>query len=88
MNNPYLRSLVLAVTLLIIPLLGSVFSEEWNWTPSDFIIMGAIIFIFSLAYSLITQKIHSTKKRMIVGLVTFPAFLYVWAELAVGIFTK
>ena len=67
--------------ILLIPLLG-----EWDWTLSDFVIMGVLIFGTGLIYELITRNVTNTKHRVIVGLVLLIVFLLVWAELAVGIF--
>lgn len=39
------RVALIVATLLVIPLLGNQFVEGWNWSPSDFVVMGAIVFI-------------------------------------------
>jgi hypothetical protein len=72
--------------LLLIPLIGMLFSNEVNWSFFDFIIMG--ILILSISFG-IKQVIKATNNRMfrmlLIGLILI-LFLVVWAELAVGIF--
>jgi succinate dehydrogenase hydrophobic anchor subunit len=72
--------------LLVIPLIGMLFSDEMNWKLFDFIVMGALLLIGSIGINFIVDKITSTKMRIILILVILFMFLLIWAELAVGIF--
>jgi hypothetical protein len=76
----------LPLLLLLIPLIGTLISNEVNWSFFDFIIMG--ILILSLSFG-IKQVLKATNNRMfrmlLIGLILI-LFLLVWAELAVGIF--
>ncbi len=76
----------LPLLLLLIPLIGTLVSNEVNWSFFDFIIMG--ILILSLSFG-IKQVLKATNNRMfrmlLIGLILI-LFLLVWAELAVGIF--
>lgn len=72
--------------LLVVPLIGMLFSDEMNWKLFDFIVMGAILLIGSIGINFIVDKITSTKMRIILILVILFMFLLIWAELAVGIF--
>jgi uncharacterized membrane protein len=76
----------LPLLLLLIPLIGTLVSNEVNWSFFDFIIMG--ILILSLSFG-IKQVLKATNNRMyrmlLIGVILF-LFLLVWAELAVGIF--
>jgi hypothetical protein len=78
--------LAAASTLLLIPLVAMQFTNEVNWSASDFIIMGILLFGTGIICELILRKFTTLKKRIIVcGLVLFGFFL-IWAELAVGVF--
>jgi hypothetical protein len=78
--------LATASTLLMIPLVAMQFTNEVNWSASDFIIMGILLFGTGIICELILRKFTTLKKRIIVcGLVLFGFFL-IWAELAVGVF--
>ncbi len=76
----------LPLLLLLIPLIGTLVSNEVNWSFFDFIIMG--ILILSMSFG-IQQVLKTTNNRMyrilIIGVILF-LFLLVWAQLAVGIF--
>ena len=72
--------------LLSIPLVAMQFSEEVNWEPGDFVVMGVLLFGISSLFVLVARKI-ARKRRLAAGLIFLLLFLYIWAELAVGIFT-
>lgn len=92
-NNLLARNSVfawLALTvcvLLLIPLGAMQFTSAVNWGIEDFIAMGALLFVAGSALVLVARKV-SPKRRLIVGALVAIAFLYVWAELAVGVFTN
>jgi len=58
-----------------------------NWDVADFLIIGALLFGAGLSYELITRKVRSRNRRLMIGGGLLLAVLYLWAELAVGIFT-
>jgi uncharacterized membrane protein AbrB (regulator of aidB expression) len=72
--------------LLVIPLIGMCITEEINWSPFDFIIMGVLILSVSIGINFTLNKTKNLKNRIIyIGILGF-LFLLIWAELAVGIF--
>jgi uncharacterized membrane protein AbrB (regulator of aidB expression) len=72
--------------LLVIPLIGMCITEEINWSPFDFIIMGVLILSVSIGINFTLNKTKNLKNRIIyIGILGF-LFLLTWAELAVGIF--
>ena len=73
------------VAILMIPFLGMRISDDWNWSLSDFIVMGALIFGAGLAYVLGTMKAGAVAYRVAVGMALAAAFLLVWLNLAVGL---
>ena len=81
-------SLVGGVTalLLLVPFIGMQVSNEVNWTLSDFLIGGAILFTFGLIIAFAFQNIRKRSTRiLVVGLILL-ILLLLWGELAVGIF--
>ena len=62
------------------------FSNEVVWTISDFIIAGVLLFGTGALFVLTARRIR--KYRFAIGILFLTALLYVWAELAVGIFTN
>lgn len=62
------------------------FTKEVNWTISDFLVMGILLFTTVFTIDFLLKKFKTLKSRLIliVGIVVLLAL--VWAELAVGIF--
>jgi uncharacterized membrane protein YesL len=85
-NNVFGWIAIGTAALLMIPLVMMQVSSEWNWSFSDFIIMGALIFGMGSLFVLTARKVR--KHRLIIGILFLLAFLYIYAELAVGIFTN
>ena len=89
MMAPTLRSTLLysiPFVILSIPLMAMQFTEEVNWTISDFLVMGILLFTTVFTIDFLLKKFKTLKSRLIltVGIVVLLAL--VWAELAVGIF--
>lgn len=72
--------------LLMVPLIAMQFTNEVNWTLSDFVVMGVLLSGTGLVIELVLRRFKKTEHRILIcGIVLFGLFL-VWAELAVGIF--
>jgi hypothetical protein len=71
--------------LLLIPLVAMRFTDEVNWSRSDFVLMGALLFGTALAFELIARSAPSLAQRAAVAIALATAFLLVWVNLAVGI---
>ncbi|REC78147.1 hypothetical protein DRF60_09840 [Chryseobacterium elymi] len=72
--------------LLCIPLWGNRFSEEFDWSPVDFVIGAVLLFGTAFIIDLIQRIIkNKTHKTLLIGAILL-LLLLVWAELAVGIF--
>jgi hypothetical protein len=85
-NKRLIAILSTAAFLLLLPLIAMQFTTDVNWSLSDFIIGGVLLFGTGLVIELALRKIKSTKHRFLIcGLILFMLFL-VWAELAVGVF--
>lgn len=83
------RSLALfaaAATLLMIPLIGMQFSKEVNWTGSDFVIGGILLFGTAFICEIVLRKVKTLKARIIICLTILAVLMVVWAEMAVGLF--
>lgn len=71
--------------VLQLPLVAMQFTEEVNWTPLDFIFMGALLFGSALVYELVARLGTSGTYRAAVGLACVTGLLLVWVNGAVGI---
>ncbi len=87
MKNKRLFIILITIPLLLlIPFIAMQFTNEVNWSVSDFAIMGSIMLITGLVCDLILKKVKSLKYRLLICSVVLILFLLLWAELAVGIF--
>lgn len=76
----------LPLVLLCIPLLGNLFSKEVNWSASDFLIAGALVFTTAFSINLVRNKIKKQSQKVLVCIFILLALALIWIELAVGIF--
>jgi len=79
---------IIVAVLLMIPLVAMQFTDEVHWTLLDFGVAGSLLFGSALVYELATRNMTTPKYRVAVGFAVMAALLYLWAELAVGIFTN
>ena len=82
------RTVLLTALVLLIPVVAMQFTPDVKWTMSDFVVAGILLLGFGFAYELLIDKARTTKQRIGISIVLALLFVYVWAELAVGIFTN
>jgi peptidoglycan/LPS O-acetylase OafA/YrhL len=75
-----------AALLLLIPLVAMQFTQEVNWTLSDFIVMGALLLGTGLACEFVLRKVKKAEHRIAICAALLVALVLIWMELAVGIF--
>ena len=86
-QNKRLISIILAVPVLVmIPLIAMQFTNEVNWTLSDFIIMGVLLLSTGLICELIIRSVQKSTYRIALCIAVLVMLFLIWAELAVGVF--
>jgi len=80
--------IILSVTAIIlaIPLIAMQFTNEVNWTASDFIVAGTLLLSTGLAIELVIRNLKTGLLRTIILIIVLLMLFLVWAELAVGVF--
>ena len=73
--------------LLLIPLIAMQFTAEVNWNIMDFIIMGLLLFCMGSLFVIVSRRTQQNY-RLAIGTLFVSVLLYIWAELAVGVFTS
>ena len=87
MENKRLMIIVLTVImLLLIPIIAMNFTDEVNWTVSDFVVAGTLLLGIGLLCELAMRKIKNAALRIIVCVILVIILFLIWAEFAVGIF--
>jgi hypothetical protein len=84
-NRIFLWIALATACVLLIPLVAMQFSSEVKWTILDFAVMGALLFGAGSLFVLAARKARRYWPAM--AIVFALGLLYVWAELAVGVFT-
>lgn len=70
------------------PIIAMQFTSEVNWNFADFIVMGTLIFGLSSSFVLVAKKVQKKSQKIAIGVAFALGFLWLWAELAVGVFTN
>ncbi|HMP31449.1 MAG TPA: hypothetical protein PKD85_17745 [Saprospiraceae bacterium] len=88
MNQKRVRILIYTAPIMIlsIPLIAMHFTKEVEWTSFDFFIAGILIFTTAALIDYTIKTILPIKKAFIICSVIIVIFMFIWAELAVGIF--
>lgn len=74
------------ITLLLIPAIGNLVSEEVNWSLMDFVIGFMLLGGTALLVDLILTKVKSRRNRLFLVFGMLFLLVLAWAELAVGVF--
>ncbi|WP_104734495.1 hypothetical protein [Hanstruepera ponticola] len=86
-QNKRLITIMLSVgLLLLIPLIGMQFSNDVNWTVSDFLVAGGLLLGAGLTIEIVIRTIKKKQTRILLILIIAAILLLTWAELAVGVF--
>lgn len=72
--------------LLFIPLIAMQFTEEVQWTLSDFTTMAILLLLTAISCEIVLRKVKKPAYKLLLCTAVLSAFLLIWAELAVGIF--
>ena len=81
------RGRILApLTLLLIPAVAMVYTDAVDWSPLDFLVMGAMLVAVGWAINWSVQRVQNKVVRRIALALIIGLFLLLWMELAVGLF--
>ncbi len=73
-----------SLALLIIPLIATYTAADFNWSLSDFLVFGALLFVFGSSIAWVYKQ--EKKRRFLIIVFLVILFLLIWAELGVGLF--
>ena len=75
-----------ASMVLLLPLVAMQFTSEVQWSASDFLVAGILLFGTGLLIEMVLRKTKKGVLRILAVLGVLLLFLLTWLELAVGIF--
>lgn len=84
-NKRLVRIVIAIITLLAIPLVAMQFTDEVNWSASDFIIMGIMLSVAGALFEIGARFSKNTPYRVGLATAVGTGFLLTWMNLAVGI---
>ena len=81
-RRDYLTVVFAPVPVLVIPLLGNMFVEGWNWNPGAFVLLWVVLAIATLVYKLIaTRPAAVPAHRVGAALAVLAGFLIFWMSI-------
>jgi hypothetical protein len=73
--------------VLSVPLVAMQFTDQVRWSLGDFAVMGALLFGTGSVFVMAARRWPRPAHRLAAWAALGIGFLYLWAELAVGVFT-
>jgi hypothetical protein len=81
-----IRVVLVTAAILMVPLIAMRFTSEVSWTALDFAVAGFLLIGTGLLLEWARKKLNNVVHRRIAIAAILFALLFVWAQLAVGIF--
>ena len=78
---------VVTFLLLLMPAIGMQVNNDVNWSLTDFLVAGTLLFVTGTILQMIVHVVQDKQRRLLFVCGLLLLFAYIWAELAVGIFT-
>ncbi len=85
MSKTFLRPLLITLGILVLPAIGELTVESWDWGPAGFLLMGTLLFVTFLMIELLAKQSSNTLYKIAVALTTLTTFGIIYVNLAVGI---
>jgi hypothetical protein len=84
-NQAIVNAAIFTAIILTIPLVAMQYTDEVNWTFSDFLIMAVLLMTTATCFALIIGMRENAIYRVAFSLALATTFFMVWANLAVGL---
>lgn len=86
LKKRFVRVVLLTVLILLVPFFLTQVDSNWDWNAFDFLVIGTLLLGAGMAYELIALRLKKRGYKILLLCATIASVLFVWAELAVGIF--
>jgi MFS family permease len=83
--NSIARAGFVTVGVMLIPVLGEFFVDDWNWGWQAFVVWGALVFSAALTYQLAVKDKRNKAYRFAMGLAVTTALLLFWSNFVLAV---
>ena len=84
-NSRFKKLLISSTVILTIPILGKLYTDDFQWALPDFIIGAILLYGTSFMIDVILRKVQKKSHRIALSGLILLVLLCIWAELAVGL---
>lgn len=84
-NSRFKKLLISSTVILTIPILGKLYTDDFQWALPDFIIGAMLLYGTSFLIDVIMRKVQKKSHRIALSGLILLVLLCIWAELAVGL---
>lgn len=84
-NSRLFFILIIAISLLLVPLIAMQFTNEVAWDWFDFFVAGFLLFGAGIAVEMALRLVTQLRYRVVLIGVVFFVLSVIWVEMAVGI---
>jgi dipeptide/tripeptide permease len=84
-NSRFKKLLISSTVILTIPILGKLFTDDFQWALPDFIIGAILLYGTSFMIDVIMRKVQKKSHKIALNGLILLVLLCIWAELAVGL---
>jgi dipeptide/tripeptide permease len=84
-NSRFKKLLISSTVILTIPILGKLYTDDFQWALPDFIIGAMLLYGTSFMIDVIMRKVQKKSHRIALSGLILLVLLCIWAELAVGL---
>jgi hypothetical protein len=85
LQNRFVRIAIVVGLILLLPLMGNIFVEGFDWSPFDFAVWGGVLFAALATFDVVSRMGKTHSYRAAVGIGCLAGFLSFWINGAVGV---
>jgi hypothetical protein len=85
LKNRFVRIALFVGLVLLLPLMGNLLVDGFNWSPFDFVIFGGVLFAAAATFDVVSRIGTTLAYRAAVAIACVAGFLSFWVNGAVGV---
>jgi dipeptide/tripeptide permease len=86
MLSSRLKKILISITVILtIPVLGKLFTDDFQWALPDFFIAAILLYGTGIMIDFILRKVQKKSHKIALNGLILLVLLCIWAELAVGL---